>query len=157
MNQPPLLQFDLDSIREIAQLLHESELGEICLETTGDDENATRLCLRRAPATPVLPAPIAAAVSQSTPALESSDEELPVGPKKMDVNSLFVGVFRAAKVAVNIGDLVKARQVLGSVESLRVPNEVAAPINGRILEISTSEGQGVEYGQTLFVIEETEL
>jgi len=157
MNQPPSLQFDLDSIREIAQLLRESELGEICLETTGEDGPNSRLCLRRAaPPIPVSAPIYAPAVEPSTPLATSSEsEDLADGPKKVNVNSLFVGVFRAAKVAVNVGDLVKARQVLGSVESLRVPNEIAAPSAGRILEISTSEGQGVEYGQTLFVIEES--
>ncbi len=158
MNQPPTLQFDLDSIREIAQLLRESELGEICLETTGEDAPATRLCLRRAtalaPIAPPVYAPIAA--ESSTPASAIESEEVPSGPKTVEVNSLSVGVFRPAKVPVNAGDLVKARQVLGNVESLRVPTEIVASVEGRILEISTSEGQGVEYGQTLFVIEETE-
>ena len=158
MSTPPSLQFDLDSIREIAQLLRESELGEICLETTGEDEPATRLCLRRASAPAAMPviAQVAAApiADQSTPASETAAEEADSGPKTTDVNSLSVGVFRAAKVPVNVGDLVQAKQVLGNVESLRVPNEIAAPVAGRVLEISTSEGQGVEYGQTLFVIEE---
>jgi biotin carboxyl carrier protein len=157
MNTPPSLQFDLDSIREIAQLLRESELGEICLETVGDDAPPTRLCLRRAAAplamtaVSVSPLPVA---EQSTPPVAES-EAIAAGPKTTDVNSVSVGVFRAAKVPVNVGDMVKARQVLGNVESLRVPNEITAPIAGRILEISTSEGQGVEYGQTLFVIEES--
>ena len=159
MNQPPILQFDLDSIREIAQLLRESEMGEICLETTDENAPSARLCLRRATASAPAAAPVYApiAVAQpSTPASAIEAEETPDGPKKVQVNSLSVGVFRVAKVPVNIGELVKAKQVLGNVESLRVPNEIAAPVAGRILEISTSEGQGVEYGQTLFVIEETE-
>jgi len=156
MNQPPILQFDLDSIREIAQLLRESELGEICLETTEEDAPVTRLSLRRATAPAPVTSPVYAPIAeQSTPASAIESEEAPIGPKKVDVNSLSVGVFRSAKVPVNVGDLVKAKQVLGNVESLRVPNEIAASVAGRILEISTSEGQGVEYGQTLFVIEET--
>jgi len=158
MNQPPILQFDLDSIREIAALLRESELGEICLETTSEDAPATRLCLRRA-AAPVAfaaaPAPAAAPAvvagdNSVLPAVE--DESVASGPKTTIVNSLSVGVFREAKVPVQVGDLVKERQSLGNVESLRVPNEITAPIAGRILEISTSQGQGVEYAQALFVI-----
>ena len=156
MNQPPSLQFDLDSIREIAQLLRESELGEICLETTAEDAPATRLCLRRTPTPVAAPVPVyAVPAEQSAPLSEPGEAESPSGPRSIEVNSLSVGVFRVAKVPVSIGDLVKARQVLGSVESLRVPTDITAPVAGRILEISTSEGQGVEYGQTLFVIEES--
>jgi len=155
MNQPSL-QFDLDSIREIAALLRESELGEICLETTGENEHTSRLCLRRA-AAPIAAAPpiFAPAPDEgSTPLVAEEEPKTPSGPKTTNVNSLAVGVFREAKVPIQLGDLVKARQLLGNVESLRVPNEICCPVEGRILEISTSEGQGVEYGQTLFVIEE---
>lgn len=159
--QETSIKFDLDSIREIAQLLRESELGEICLEFTAEDQPKQRLRLRRAATTPApvyyaapeLAAPPLSDGGTNTSVAEPEAAES-TGPTTFDITSLAVGVFREAKVTVQVGDEVKARQVLGNVESLRVPNEIVTPSAGRIVEILASEGQGIEYGQTLFVLEE---
>jgi biotin carboxyl carrier protein len=37
---------------------------------------------------------------------------------------------------------------------MRVPNEVVAPVAGQIREVRAGDGQGIEYGQVLFIIEE---
>ncbi len=159
MNGSSSLQFDIDSIREIAQLLRESELGEICLETTDENDTPARLRLKRAGATvlapppapvsaPAVSAPVTAGATEEADAVESG------GPASFDITSHAVGVFRDAKVPVQVGDEVKARQVLGSVESLRVPNEIVSPSAGKVLAVSAQHGQGIEYGQTLFVIQE---
>ena len=156
MNGSPSLQFDIDSIRDIAKLLRESELGEICLETTDENDAPARLRLKRAGA----PAPVQVAASAPPPqaAIQSPapapTDEQDSGPASFEITSHAVGVFRDAKVPVQVGDEVKPRQVLGSVESLRVPNEVVAPSAGKVLAVSVQHGQGVEYGQTLFVIQE---
>jgi biotin carboxyl carrier protein len=42
---------------------------------------------------------------------------------------------------------------LGSVESLKIPNDVLCPADGRVLSVLVEEGQGVEWGQVLFDIE----
>lgn len=156
MNGSPSLQFDIDSIRDIAKLLRESELGEICLETTDDNDAPARLRLKRAgapaPVPVAAPAPPPQGAAQS-PAPAPTDEQ-DNGPASFEITSHAVGVFRDAKVPVQVGDEVKPRQVLGSVESLRVPNEVVAPSAGKVLAVSVQHGQGVEYGQTLFVIQE---
>jgi biotin carboxyl carrier protein len=162
MNNASFPPFDLDSIREIATLLRESELGEICLEITGENNAPARLRLKRAAPAPVatmLTAPPmeSAAPAGSTPDTEQGATDGSIGASEtptFKITSHAVGVFREAKIPVITGDLIKARQVLGSVESLRVPNEIAAPSAGRIAEITARDGQGVEFGQTLFVIEE---
>lgn len=150
--------FDLDTVREIAQLLRESELGEICIETTDDDAPAARLLIRRGGSTLAAVAPVYA--PQVGPALESLDEteaaSTPAGQPTREIASPAVGVFRPApKGAVKEGDTVKAGQTVACVESMRVPNEVVSKFAGRVLELRAMEGQGVEYGQVLFVIEET--
>ncbi len=159
MNGSPSLQFDIDSIREIAQLLRESELGEICLETTDENDAPARLRLKRAGVTiqaaPPAPAPVPVASAPASAGV--AEEAVPGesgGPASFEITSHAVGVFRDAKVPVQVGDVVKPRQVLGSVESLRVPNEIVAPSAGKVLAVSAQHGQGIEYGQTLFVIQE---
>lgn len=158
MSQAPHLHFDLETVREVAQLLRESELAEICIETTGEEENATRLFLRRSGAQVAMPALHSAMVGY--PVAEEAEPEVEAAAEPVaahvNVTSPGVGLFRPnAKSPVKVGDLVKAAQSLGAVESLRVPNEVHAPKAGRLAEVLCHDGQGVEFGQVLFVIEET--
>jgi biotin carboxyl carrier protein len=162
MNNASFPPFDLDSIRDIAALLRESELGEICLETTDESARPARLRLKRAAPAPMIAVPVApqesVAPGGSTPDTEAEVEATPgaAADEKatFEITAHAVGVFREAKIPILAGDLIKARQVLGSVESLRVPNEIVAPSAGRIAEIVAREGQGVEFGQILFIIEE---
>jgi acetyl-CoA carboxylase biotin carboxyl carrier protein len=58
---------------------------------------------------------------------------------------------------VAIGDSVKAGQLVGTIESLNVLNEVEAAVAGRIVEIHAQDGQPVEYGQVLVTIEVVEV
>jgi biotin carboxyl carrier protein len=156
------LNFDLDTIREVATLLRESSMGEICIETTGEDDAPARLLLRREPSTPAAPvyiappAPVAdfGATTSETQGSESDSPSTPTIPT-VSVSSPAVGVFRPAKNPVKEGDTVKAGQAVACVESMRVPHEVFSPIAGQILELRAQDGQGIEYGQVLFVIEET--
>jgi acetyl-CoA carboxylase biotin carboxyl carrier protein len=162
MSEAPLsregasITFDLDTVREVAALLRESQLGEICIETTSEDAPPARLMLRRAatllvptvadaeaPATPDSQSDTSAPASDSTPTMTTTE-----------VTSPAVGIFHPAKTPIAEGEAIKAGQVIGLVESMRVPNEVTAPKAGRIRDIRVGDGQGVEFGQVLFVIEE---
>ena len=94
-----------------------------------------------------------------TPATASSSlsATTPLETKHTIVAHL-VGIFhtwgsRKGSVLVTIGDQVKAGQLVATVESLNVINEVETPIAGRVIEILVQEGQPVEYGQPLMVID----
>lgn len=154
---PSTLQFDLDTVRQVAALLRESELGEICIETTSEDSPRARLLLRRAPSVPLALAPgalpIAAAPVEASAAGEDGEGASTPQVKTVSITSMAVGVFRPAKVPVQAGDEISIKQVVGIVESMRVPNEIVSTVAGRVLELGAQDGQGVEYGQTLFVIE----
>ena len=52
-----------------------------------------------------------------------------------------------------MGDRVKAGQLVGTIESLNVLNEVETTFAGHVVEILVQEGQPVEYGQVLMTIE----
>lgn len=54
---------------------------------------------------------------------------------------------------VAIGDRVKPGQLVGTIESLNVLNEVETTVAGRVVEIHVQDGQPVEYGQVLVTIE----
>ena len=54
---------------------------------------------------------------------------------------------------VAVGDRVKAGQLVGTIESLNVLNEVETTVAGHVVEILVQEGQPVEYGQLLMTID----
>jgi acetyl-CoA carboxylase biotin carboxyl carrier protein len=150
----------------VARLLHETDLSEIEVETVSparsadSDEAAPQgrvhLQLRRGTA-PVAPrrAPAAAA-----PALVAASV-VPENAGLLEVSSLSVGVFHLGTVnakdrgaaLLQPGDTVAKGQVLGVVESLKIPNEVRAERAGRVAEVLAENGQGVEFGQVLLILE----
>lgn len=100
--------------------------------------------VQAAPAAPVAPAPAA-------PAL------VPL-PEGHTVKSPMVGTFyRAAspgaKAFVDVGSVVKEGDTLCIVEAMKILNEIEADKSGTISRILVDNGQAVEYGQGLFIIE----
>ena len=129
----------------MAQLLRETDLGELSFEA----RKGARLTLKRAPKTVAPTSQIVVAASLETPALETHsapDTDLIL------VAAPCVGVFHAAAEAVEVGSPLKKKQLLGTVESLKVPNEIYAPSAGVVAQCHVSDGQGVEWGQPLFEV-----
>ena len=148
------MKFSLDTVRAVAQLLDEAHLCEIVVEST-DESAPSRLLVRRdvviagsASAAPPTEAETALAV-----AAEEAEEAAQAASKRVIVPAPVVGFFRHAVKPVGEGAVVRIGQTVGIVESLRVPNEVTAPVAGRVLELLVQDGQGVEYHQPLLVIE----
>ena len=163
------MQFSLDTVRAVTRLLHESDLAEISLETTDSDATPSRLTVRRqAPRRgqrrPAAPEYSSNGSSAETGAGATNDADTVVstaGDTGADgtessniitVSATAVGVFRVAQPALKVADSVKLGQVVGIVESLKIPNEVIAPVAGEIIEVLATEGQAVEYGQSLLLI-----
>ena len=142
-------------MREIAQLLAESDLGEISFETA----QGQRLTLKRKPK---LVAVAATSPASAAIALENADvaasplDAPPANSAALMITAPCVGVFHAAKVAVEVGSALKAKQLVGTVESLKVPNDLHAPVAGVVSQMWVSDGQGVEWGQPLFEIQPAE-
>ena len=143
---------DPDLIRELADLLTETELSEIEVEQGG-----TRIRVARGsggsvvhvpiPATPVVPAmPRADAAASDSISLAGA------------VLSPMVGTaFRAPEPGgrpyVDIGDDVREGQTLLIVEAMKTMNQIPAPRAGKVTRIMVEDGQPVEYGEPLLIIE----
>lgn len=75
------------------------------------------------------------------------------------ITSPLVGVFYAAPSEdadpfVKVGDPVKKGQVVGIVEAMKLMNEITSDCDGVVREVCVENAEAVEYGQSLFVIEE---
>ena len=103
-----------------------------------------------APAPVAAPAPAAAAPVAELPA--------PAAPTGHVVKSPMVGTFyRAsspgAKAFVEVGSQVKEGDTICIIEAMKILNEIEADKSGTVTRILGENGQAVEYGQPLFVIE----
>jgi len=103
------------------------------------------------------PAPVAPAV---VPAVEVAPAApaAPAEPVGHTVKSPMVGTFyRAsspgAKPFVEIGDTIKEGETICIVEAMKILNEIEADKSGTVTKILVDNGQAVEYGQPLYVIE----
>jgi len=77
------------------------------------------------------------------------------------VVATLVGIFHTwsrpkGNALVAVGDLVKIGQPVGTIQSLNVINEVESLVAGKVVEITVQDGQPVEYGQPLMIIDTVE-
>jgi acetyl-CoA carboxylase biotin carboxyl carrier protein len=145
---------DAEVIREMAGLLDETGLTEIEVEQGG-----LRIRIARAPAQTIMAAPMAAAAAsaQAPVAATASAQPEPARRQGTVVTSPMVGtVYLAAQPGatpfVKIGDSV-SDGTLCIIEAMKTMNPVPSPAAGRVAEIYVHDGQPVEFGEPLMLIE----
>jgi acetyl-CoA carboxylase biotin carboxyl carrier protein len=144
---------DQKLIRELAALLKETELTEIEIERQG-----FRLRVSRQSGGSVVHAvaPIATNSGGVAPAVESKPVDLATHPGAVHspmVGTVYVAPSPGAAAFVKVGDSVTEGQTILIVEAMKTMNPIPAPRAGRVTQILVSDGQPVEYGETLMVIE----
>ena len=142
---------DQKLIRELAALLDETGLTEIEVE---HDETRIRVARSAAPSAVHVAAP--AVVAAPAPKAEAPAAEL--ANQAGTVTSPMVGTaYRApepgGKPYVDIGDMVREGQTLLIVEAMKTMNQIPAPRAGTVIRILVEDGQPVEYGEPLMIIE----
>ncbi len=155
------LTIDPDLVRQIALLISETDLTEIEVEK-GDLRIRVARQVTVAPvmqtvaaAPAVAAAPVAAAAAVSAPA---ADKPADLGAHPGAVRSPMVGTaYRrpspGATAFIEIGSQVKQGEKLLLVEAMKTFNEIVAPRAGTVTHILVEDGQPVEYGEPLVVIE----
>ena len=151
---------DLRKLKKLIDLVQESGISELEV-TEGEEKVRIAKHYGAVGAAPMqqymVPAPMPAA--GGAPAASSvnldDEDELPEGHV---VKSPMVGTFyRAsspgAKAFVEIGSQVKEGDTICIIEAMKILNEIEADKSGTITKILCENGQAVEYGQPLFVIE----
>ena len=148
---------DLRKIKTLIELLEASDLSEIEINEGDDSIRLSRTSSVAAPA-PQVPAQYATAAPSagvlSAPVSASASAQAIVGHA---VESPTVGTFYArsspdADAFVNVGDSVSKGATLCVVEAMKTFNEIQADQAGTIVEVLKSDGDPVEYGEALFII-----
>ena len=153
---------DIRKIKKLIELLEESGIAEIEIKEGEEAVRISRLPSGGIGAQPIqipasqnlpvpVPAPAAAAGAEGAAAPKTR-------PNEHVVTAPMVGTFYAApspgaKPFVEIGDEVKVGQVLCIIEAMKMMNQIESDKAGRITSIMARNGDPVEFGQPLFVIE----
>jgi acetyl-CoA carboxylase biotin carboxyl carrier protein len=147
---------DLRKLKTLIDLVSESNVSE--LEIT-EAEGKVRIVKggppSAQPAHTLMPAAVAAPALAPAAPVAAAAPEAPAGHA---VKSPMVGTFyRAsspgAKSFVEVGSVVKEGDTICIIEAMKILNEIEADKSGTITQILCENGQAVEYGQPLFMIE----
>lgn len=147
---------DQQLIRDLAEILNETNLSEIEVE---QDDLRVRVS-RQVAVQPFIhaqaPAPVAAAPAQ--PAAAAAAEK-PAGtdnknavPSPM-VGTIYMAPAPGAKPFIEVGQTVKQGQTLLIVEAMKTMNQIPSPRSGTVTAILVEDSQPVEFGEPLVVIE----
>lgn len=147
---------DLRKLKTLIDLVSESNVSE--LEITEADGKVRIVKAGAAPvavAMPVMQAqPVAAApAAAAAPVAEAAPVETGHVVKSPMVGTFYRASSPGAKAFAEVGDQVKEGQAICIIEAMKIMNEIETDKAGTITKILVENGQPVEYGQPLFVIE----
>jgi acetyl-CoA carboxylase biotin carboxyl carrier protein len=144
---------NLKEIRALLELFREYGLTEVEIERSGERVRVRRE-LSAAPAVVPAPAPAAGAhpAAVPEPVREDRREHLVTVEAPM-VGTFYRAASPEAEPYVREGDGIKEGQVLCIIEAMKLMNEIESKVAGRVIRILAENGQPVEYGQPLFLIE----
>ena len=136
---------NLELAEKLVGLVGEYPVSEITVET----ETIRVHVVKPLGSVPVTPA--ATADAAAAPMAEEAETLAgETAPESIRLWSPMVGVFYHAQPPLPFGAEIKPGQVVGSIESMKLMNDVRAEQAGRLTDILIEDGAPVEYGQTLF-------
>jgi acetyl-CoA carboxylase biotin carboxyl carrier protein len=153
---------DLRKLKTLIDLVSDSNVSE--LEIT-EAEGKVRIVKSMGVAAPVVmqqaaaPAALASApVAAAAPAETAAAPSAPAAPAGHAVKSPMVGTFYrssspGAAPFIQIGSVVKEGDTLCIIEAMKILNEIESDKAGTVTQILCENGQAVEYGQPLFIVE----
>jgi acetyl-CoA carboxylase biotin carboxyl carrier protein len=144
----PKLQVDKALIRELSELLSETNLTEIELSEGNRSVRVSRATVATvaAPAPATAAAAPAAATNGADPADEAGAVRSPM------VGTVYLSPEPNAVPFVKVGDRVSQGQTLLIIEAMKVMNQIPAPKAGTVKKILVDDAQPTEYGDILVVI-----
>ena len=147
------MMMKIEEIKAVAEIVAANDLAELKLEQDGfvlQIKRGLKTVVAAAPAIPAAPAAVPAA-APAVPAAAPAE-------KRITIDAPLVGTFYRssspeAAPFVKIGDKVTPDSIVCIVEAMKVMNEIKAERSGIIKDILVENGNPVEFGQPLFVIE----
>lgn len=153
------LDFTFENIEKLADLVNGKELSEIAIE----DQNGNKLTIKGKkcpPPPPPMPPMGMPAVQGVMPAPQAAPADAKAAAPTVsgkEAKAPIVGTFYAAPSPdsapfVSVGDKVKKGDVIYIIESMKVMSEITSDFDGVVKEILVSNGDSVEFDQTVMII-----
>jgi acetyl-CoA carboxylase biotin carboxyl carrier protein len=153
----------IEEVRKLIRLVEESNIGELevwkwwgRIRISRDSHGSTNGSVT-----------VSGAGYQNNRAASPAGQSAPAAPRSVDetegftpVKSPMVGTFYRAPAPdadpyVEPGDRIESGQTLCIIEAMKLMNEIQAEVRGRIVRVLAANGSPVEYGQTLFLVDES--
>lgn len=151
---------DIRKVKKLIELLDESGIAEIEITEGDDSVRISRYAQGAAPVVAAAPPPPAPAPAATSPASADSGATAPAEPAEdgVAVTAPMVGTYYAspspgAPAYVQVGDQVSIGDTLCIVEAMKMMNQIESEVAGTVKSIRVQNGDPVEYGQVLFVID----
>jgi acetyl-CoA carboxylase biotin carboxyl carrier protein len=150
---------DLRKLKTLIDLVSDSNVSE--LEIT-EAEGKVRIVkggvamvqgYGPAPVYAAAPAPVAAPAPAAAAAVVEPVVEAGHAVKSPMVGTFYRSASPGAKAFVEVGDSIKAGETICIIEAMKILNEIEADKTGTVSKVLCDNGQAVEYGQPLFIIE----
>ncbi len=153
---------ELEKIKELIEMMEANDLSELEIV-----DGQSRIMLKRGqyaptPATPAVPPAAGQVASHAAPPVIATESSSVGGAVRdeglLEIKSPIVGTFYiasspTAEPFVAPGDAVSVDGVVCIIEAMKVMNEVKSEVSGTIKKILCENGQAVEFGQPLFLVE----
>jgi acetyl-CoA carboxylase biotin carboxyl carrier protein len=152
---------DIRKVKKLIELLEESGIAEIEISEGEESVRISRYPQGMTVAQGPMMAPMQA-VAAGAPAAPATQAQpapaRPAPPKDDSITAPMVGTYYSApapgaKPFVQVGDEIKVGQVLCIIEAMKMMNQIESEKEGRVVSILARNGEPVEFGQPLFVIE----
>ncbi|GAB4553585.1 MAG: acetyl-CoA carboxylase biotin carboxyl carrier protein [Rhizobacter sp.] len=152
---------DLRKLKTLIDLVSESNISELEITEADGKVRIVKADPHAVAAAPVAyhqAAPLAAAPAPVAAATTPVAEAAPVVAAGHTVKSPMVGTFYGAaspgaKPFVSVGSTIKEGEPICIIEAMKIMNEIEADKSGTVTKVFCENGQAVEFGQPLFIIE----
>jgi len=152
---------DIRKVKKLIELLEESGIAEIEIKEGEESVRISRQAATSMPTfAPMYAPPLSMPAAAPAAAVAGAPSLAPVPAHSPDkaVTAPMVGTFYAApapgaKAFVELGSEVKPGDVLCIIEAMKMMNQIESDKAGRVVSILVKNGDPVEFGQSLFVIE----
>ena len=136
---------EFEKLKEFIEFMDNNNLCELEIE-----EEGKRVKLKKNSSGQ----PVVVSQAQGTPTEEEEEKkEGTIEIKAPMVGAFYRAASPGAKPYVDVDDVIKPGDVVCIVEAMKLMNEIKADVGGRITKIPVDNGEPIEFGQTLFVIE----
>jgi len=139
---------EIKKLKEFIKFMDDNNLNELEIEEDGKRIRLKKNSSGQPEVVYQAPAPVPA-----TPV-----ENEPTKTNTLEIKSPMVGTFYAApspgaKAYAEIGTILKPGDIVCIIEAMKLMNEIKAEVGGKVVQILVENGNSVEFGQTLFLVE----